>query len=125
MKTVFFTIHGDVPSKKNSRIFVAGGRGGFTIPGKYHQDWHKNASREMLALLHKTPCAVTKAQVSIVFYPLTYRKSDLTNRAESIMDLLVNCGVLVDDNWFAVKKLTLQFGGVDRKDPRAVVTLKV
>ena len=46
------------------------------------------------------------------------RRADLTNKAESIMDLLVDCKVIVDDSWQEVPRLLLNCGGVDQKNPR-------
>lgn len=37
------------------------------------------------------------------------------------MDFLVDNGLLVDDNWFEVEKLFLEFGGIDRDNPRAEI----
>jgi Holliday junction resolvase RusA-like endonuclease len=51
------------------------------------------------------------------------RASDLTNKAESIMDLLVDAGILSDDNWFVVPNVELIFAGVDPKKPRAVIKI--
>lgn len=63
------------------------------------------------------------AIVKIVFYPQTSRKADLTNKAESVMDLLVDTGIIADDDWHTIPELLLQLGEVDKSDPRAVVTI--
>lgn len=39
------------------------------------------------------------------------------------MDLLVDARVLLDDNMFNVPHLTMDFGGVDPKDPRAEIMI--
>ena len=51
-------------------------------------------------------------------------KGDLSNKAESIMDLLVDNGVIEDDNWFEVPALASTFGGVDKANPRAEVVIE-
>ena len=61
----------------------------------------------------------------MTIYPPDRRKADLTNKAESIADLLVDNGFLADDNWTVVPKVVLTFGGVDRENPRAVVVLRI
>ena len=61
--------------------------------------------------------------IEIVVFPATRRRGDLTNKAESVMDLLVDCKVIEDDNWFSVPRVNLIFGGVDRTNPRAEVTI--
>ena len=40
------------------------------------------------------------------------------------MDLLVDAGVLPDDNWFVVDTALLKFGGVDKENPRVEVEIK-
>jgi hypothetical protein len=40
------------------------------------------------------------------------------------MDLLVDGGVLEDDSWFVVPNLALEFGGVDKLNPRVEVEIE-
>jgi hypothetical protein len=61
--------------------------------------------------------------VSIDLYAPDRRKADLTNKAESIMDLLVDAKIIEDDNWYIIPNVSLHFKGVDKEDPRAVVTI--
>jgi Holliday junction resolvase RusA-like endonuclease len=59
--------------------------------------------------------------ISLKFFPKTRRAGDLTNKAESVMDCLVDNGILEDDNWFVCGSLWLQFGGVDKENPRVEI----
>ena len=61
--------------------------------------------------------------VQIEFYFLDKRGRDLTNMAESIMDLLVDCQILVDDKWQCTGPVHLIPCGIDKINPRAEVTL--
>ena len=56
-------------------------------------------------------------------FPADKRKADLTNKAESIMDLLVDTKIIEDDNWFIINNINLKFGGVDTKNPRAEIEI--
>lgn len=116
-----FCFPGDVPSKKNSRQLIKAGGRMFFVPGAVYAKWHRRMKSEMLGRLPSTQ--IESCGVSISIFPATKRKSDLTNKAESIMDFLVDTGVLADDNWFIVKSVNIEFGGVDRKNPRAEVTI--
>jgi Holliday junction resolvase RusA-like endonuclease len=49
------------------------------------------------------------------------RRTDLSNKAESIMDLLVDNGILEDDCWQIVPILALQGMKVDKENPRAEI----
>jgi len=118
---MIITINGEIPSKKNSRnIFCRGGRP-INIPSKNYADWHE----EQMWLMKKVKVKkrLDHAKIQIVIYPGTNRKADLTNKAESIMDLLVDAGILQDDNWFVCETVVLAFGGVDRANPRAEILI--
>ena len=62
-------------------------------------------------------------KVYILFSPPDARKADLSNKAESIMDLLVDAGIIKDDNWFEIPDLHLVRADIDRENPRAVVII--
>lgn len=50
------------------------------------------------------------------------RKADLTNKAESVMDLLVLAGVIQDDSWQVAPRLILD-GYLDREKPGATIKI--
>jgi len=117
------TIQGDTPSKKNSRIVLCRGGKPVNIPGKNYRNWHEDAlwqvKEQNIAI-----CSYKEVKAEIKIFPKTKRKADLTNKAESIMDLLVDAGILEDDNWYIVKEVRIIFGGVDKDNPRAECELK-
>ncbi len=114
------TITGRTPSKKNSRITTKTGR---SFPSKNYTEWHKDASYQLLqqnAL--KGQFYASQGHLNLVFYMPDNRKADLTNKAESVMDLLVDNGWLEDDSWQIVPMITLQCAGVDKDNPRCEVS---
>lgn len=119
-------LKGNVPSKKNSKRRIQRGHHIFMVPSKAHEDWHGTQMRAMAEYKYypgaRKPLEIIESCV-LTFYPDTKRKSDLSNKAESVMDLLVDCGVLADDNWFVVPQLMLGLGGVDKKDPRVEIEI--
>jgi len=116
------TLRGNIPSKKNSRRpFIRGGRI-LNFPSKEHEAWHREAILQIGRFCPALPYA--KCRVEITFYPATRRRSDLTNKAESIMDLLVDSGFIIDDNWFAVPAVLLKLGTVDPQNPRAEIVIE-
>jgi len=112
-------LKGRIPSKKNSKMMVCRGSRPMLLPSANYTAWQKEQS---LCLKGLKP-VVGIESISIVFYAPDKRPTDLTNKAESIMDLLVDNGIIEDDNWFVVPSVTLSFGGVDKDDPRAVITI--
>ena len=57
------------------------------------------------------------------FFP-DKRKRDLTNYLKVPEDYLVSQGVLWDDNHTVVGKVTAEFGGIDRRDPRVEILVE-
>lgn len=108
-------IKGRVPSKKNSRINTRFGR---SFPSKAYKEWHEDASWQLYT--QKKPMGLTKAQVELHFYMPDNRRADLTNKAESVMDLLVDVGVLKDDSWQVVNTIILK-GELNKENPRVEI----
>src|SRR3990167_9783140 len=103
------TIIGSVPSKKNSRkVFLAHGRLIFA-PSTNYEKWHKEALKQLPHI------RINPTHIEITIFAPDKRKADLTNKAESVMDAMVDAGILEDDNWFVCNDIRLKFGGVDRE----------
>jgi len=107
-------IYGSTPSKKNSRINTRSGR---SFPSSKYTAWHKEASSQIIGI-KEIP---NGTNLTITFVAGDQRKFDLTNKAESIMDMLVDNGKLEDDNYSIVPQLTLRFGGVEKGNPHCII----
>lgn len=111
------TITGRIPSKKNSvGMMVRQGRV-FKFPNSQYQAWHKDALLQLKGQ-EKIP---NGSWLILKFYMPDKRLCDLTNKAESIMDTLVDAGLLEDDNYEIVPNITLQFEGIDKENPRCEI----
>lgn len=91
------------------------------VPSKEHKNWHDGAMLQLLS--QKIKLIEEVRSVTITMYAPDRIPGDLSNKAESIMDLLVDRGILKDDNWFVVPELISRFGGVDRDNPRAEISI--
>lgn len=109
-------IWGSTPSKKNSKIMVCRGKFPMLLPSKNYTQWHKDA---LLQLRGNKP--ITSNELSLTFFAQDKRKFDLTNKAESIMDTLVDAGLIKDDNYSIISKLHLCFGGVEPGNARCEI----
>ncbi len=111
------TILGRIPSKKNSRTIVCFGKTPRSLPSSKYNSWHKEASAQL--------CDVNKiksgSDLKLVFYFPDNRRADLTNKAESVMDLLVDNKIIEDDSWQVIKSVTLESAGVDKENPRVEI----
>jgi len=74
---------------------------------------------------HRPIVPIKKAEMTITIFFPDLRRSDLSNKAESIMDLLVDNRFIEDDNHEVVPKLTLISGGIDRKEPRCEINIDI
>lgn len=111
---MIIVILGRIPSKKNSRIHT---RSGMSFPSANYTKWHKDAS---LQIPEKRQEFMGHG-ITLTFYMPDNRRTDLTNKAESVMDLLVDNGVLQDDCWQITGDVSLKCGGIDKENPRCEV----
>lgn len=113
-------LKGRIPSKKNNRdIFKSRGKI-VNRPGIKYRSWNRIARLEVMSQIAKKKFD-NISSVKIVFWFPDNIKKDLTNAAESIMDLLVDCGTIKDDCWQIIPEIILRCEGIDRKNPRAEI----
>lgn len=110
---MLLTILGRIPSKKNSRINTRSGR---SFPSSKYTAWHKDASIQI-----QNAKKQNEKEFILTFYMPDNRRTDLTNKAESVMDLLVDNEVIEDDCWQITGTVTLVPGGVDKENPRVEI----
>lgn len=116
-----FTIKGETPAKKNSRITLPNGR---SVPGKRYREWHEAALPQVLAQLKGLrPLLDEPCEVALSFFHGDYRRRDCDNGASSVLDLLVDAGVLSDDNWKIVRSLKVA-NLYDKGDPRCEIEIR-
>ena len=64
----------------------------------------------------------TTSKIKAEFWLPDNRKTDLSNKIESVMDLLVDNGIIEDDSWQIISDLHLIANGIDKENPRVVIT---
>ena len=113
---------GQVPSKKNSRINTRSGR---SFPSKRYAEWHKSAVEQLKAinLDEVTVNEDSKCEINYMFYCKDLRRRDVSNMLESINDLLVDVGILKDDDWKHVR-IGFADADLDRENPRAEISIR-
>ncbi len=112
---------GRIPSKKNQKIIVCRGKFPQVLPSKKYSEWHDVAMVELMT--QKPPKGISNCQIEAKFYFPDNRAADLSNKFESVADLLVDYGVLTDDSWQVMYKVTLASMGVDKEKPRCEITI--
>jgi len=121
-KLMKIVLPGDVPSKKNSKQIIWSKRLGrpFIISSNNHQKWHKEAFKELQATKYIGK-NIQQTKICATFFSSTKRKFDLSNKWESIGDLLVDAKIIKDDNVTVIPELTLKYGGHDKLKPRVEI----
>ena len=116
-----FILFGRCPSKKNSKQIVCRGARPILLPSKAHKEWHESASWELKE--QKVPYFDKVKRLDFTLYAPDLRIGDLSNRFDSVADLLVDNGIIDDDNWNILGNVWMFFGGVDRLKPRVEVEI--
>lgn len=109
-------VKGRIPSKKNSKQISSKKSGDKFVPtivsSAQHQNWIKLIR---LLMLQKYKKLIKKSFKNIAFINLKFgfgdlRGSDLTNKAESVMDMLCDkqLKIIEDDNYFVMSKVYLE-----------------
>ena len=92
-----FTLYGNPITKKNSqRILMTRDGRPFIMPSKQYEQYRRDCLRQIVGDAKQR--IETRVNVKYLFYMETKRKVDLTNLEESLDDILVDAGVLSDDN---------------------------
>lgn len=67
---------------------------GRSFPSKAHSAWHRSSCIALRDAPSFGRCTVC---IKIIFPDL--KRADVTNKAESVLDLLVDRGIIPDDSW--------------------------
>jgi Holliday junction resolvase RusA-like endonuclease len=110
-------IQGRIPSKKNSTWTVMVRGRAIRLPSQKYKEWNNDAKQQLIGQ-DKIP---NGSHLVLHFYMPDKRRADLTNKAESIMDTLVDSGLLEDDSYQIIPNLMLEFMGIDKENPRCEV----
>ena len=116
-----YVFRGEVASKKNSRMLVHGHGRSFLLPSERYREWEKNA-KSVISLYGRPATPFKAARLSIRIYHGDAVRRDTNNATQGIQDVLVEMGVIEDDNWMVIGSPEVMHF-VDVADPRMEVTV--
>jgi hypothetical protein len=128
MPILSLELTGSIPSKKNSKVFSM--RLKRLFPSGKYQQWHKHAENEILhqkyELAHnqhfKFPLMKCDS-VTVTLYYGDMRRSDNSNKVESVHDLLVDAGILPGDGPNVIMRLCMDAPRPPLKGERESLTV--
>ena len=119
---MFITIRGDPRTKKNSQRLM---RFGCRIVPMYSQAFEQYREDFLRQVTGDKKRGISfPVNVKCVYFMRTRRKVDLVNLLEATNDLLVDAGVLADDNSMIVAGHDGSRVKYDRIDPRVEIEIK-
>lgn len=121
-----FTIPLPPITKKNHQQILKNNRTGkrFVSPSKQYKTYERSAVWYVPRLKSGKPIDVP-VTVKCLFYMPTLRPCDLTNLLESIDDVLVEAGLLADDNYSIINNHDGSRVLYDKENPRTEVYIEV
>ena len=116
-----YTIYGDPVTKKNSARIVNAGNYPRVLPSKAYLQYRTDAIAQITGTkrLHIS----SPVNLKVVYYMRTKRRVDLVNLLEATCDILVDAGVLDDDNSRIVAGHDGSRVEYDKQNPRAEITI--
>lgn len=115
-----FTIVGETPSKKNSRINTRSGR---SFPNQNYVRWHSSAVTQ-IRLQKVRPVPIGKrVAITLTFYHGDMHRRDSDNQCSSILDTLIDAGIISDDCWKVVPIKHI-YDAYDKGNARCVVAIE-
>ena len=91
-----FIIYGNPVTKKNSQRIVTRGRFPKLLPSEQYVKYQRECLRQLSGL--GAPMISIPVNVKALYYMQTRRKVDLSNLNSALHDILVDAGILEDDN---------------------------
>ena len=98
-----------VPSKKNNRVVL---KNGVNIPSREFRAWHRAniSGLKRRAFEHGAFTCPVSIAVGIGFKNRIRR--DLDNALTSVLDLLKDSGIIEDDDWNHVRRVSCEVAGI-------------
>lgn len=116
-------ISGNVPSKKNNKQIAKAGDRYFIRSNDRVKVWTEMAIIELIGQFQGFKISGYPIRLTLVFYFDNKRRHDLDNAAATVLDAMVESGILEDDSVEFVNRIALQYGGIDKENPRTEIIL--
>lgn len=113
-----FQVSSPIPSKKNSRVVL---KNGVNIPSKEFRSWHKAHLGELRKARSEHGVFTCPVSISLGIAFGDLRRRDLDNALTSVIDLVKDSGIILDDDWRHVSRVSCEV--LDTRADYAIVTV--
>lgn len=114
-----YVFRGEVASKKNHKQLVHAGGRAVLLPSKRYREWEKSA-KAVISIYGRPAAPFKAARLVIRIYHGDAVRRDTNNATQGIQDVLVDMGVIADDNWMVIDSPEISHF-IDVADPRMEV----
>lgn len=119
------TIKGTVPSLKNSKqIYRTRAGRPFITSSDKAKSWTDTAVTELQEQFDGYSITEYPVEVTLVMHNKDKVRRDLDNQASTVIDAMRHAGVIADDDYKHIDCLTVQFGGIDKQNPRCEIFIE-
>lgn len=119
MLKYYYVFRGEVASKKNGKQLVHVKGRSVLLPSKQYRAWEKSV-RAVISIYGRPPEPFAAARIVIRIFHGDAVKRDTNNATQGIQDVLVDMGVIADDNWMVIGSPEVSHF-IDVGDPRMEV----
>lgn len=113
-----FQVYAPIPAKKNNRVVL---NNGVNIPSKEFRIWHRNHLGTLKELKRKHGTFTCPVSISLGIAFGDHRRRDLDNALTSVIDLVKDSGIILDDDWRHVSRVSCEV--LDTRADYAIVTV--
>lgn len=113
-----FQVSSPIPAKKNNRVVL---KNGVNIPSREFRAWHKYHIGNLRSLKSNHGVFTCPVSISLGISFGDCRKRDLDNALTSVIDLIKDSGIIVDDDWHHVVRVSCEV--LDTRADYAIVTV--
>jgi len=117
-----FNIPWRIPSKKNSKRIIVRGKRGLLLPSEKYIEWENSIIKRLLFTARKMKLWWNLHFMYHFHFP-DNRKTDMSNKIESINDMLVKAWYIEDDNATIISRITSLYWWVDKDRAWCVVEI--
>ncbi len=93
----------------------------FPVTAKAVKEWQDDVHKQLTS--QYKGCSEGKVTIAYSFFVKDNRRRDLDNMASSCMDALVKAGLISDDSWQIVPKISISCAGIDKDNPRVIIDI--